>query len=294
MVLSLLLALVVGTWNGNWFPSGRAEHRAHPEVEAETIATAGRLLASGLAAVDPKGSDDVILTVSEIRNRDVAEALAQAIGKPGLKVASISAYRRRDRFDQQQDVILTTLPVSDSCWSTFRRAKAETPPRGYAYAALLLNPATTAAVYSVHLKSNYGATTPEIMALNRAKRTRAIDEILILSKNDPLVFLGGDFNADRWSDSFAEETIFSSLAAFGYANLLARLPSENRATYRSRRYGDSCLDYLMTRGFDLVGNPVIIPTEAVSDHAAVFARIKPSLRGKTSTAKTRSETRRSE
>ena len=30
----LLAAVVVGTWNGNWFPSGRAEHRAHPDVEA--------------------------------------------------------------------------------------------------------------------------------------------------------------------------------------------------------------------------------------------------------------------
>ena len=29
----MLAAVVVGTWNGNWFPTGRAEHRAHPDVE---------------------------------------------------------------------------------------------------------------------------------------------------------------------------------------------------------------------------------------------------------------------
>ena len=36
----IFAAVVVGTWNGNWFPSGRAEHRAHPDVEAATSAAA--------------------------------------------------------------------------------------------------------------------------------------------------------------------------------------------------------------------------------------------------------------
>ena len=57
---AILLSVIVGTWNGNWFPSGRAEHRAHPDVEAATIAAAGKMIASGLAKVDPTGREDVI------------------------------------------------------------------------------------------------------------------------------------------------------------------------------------------------------------------------------------------
>ena len=37
--------ITIATWNGNWFPSGRAEHRAHPDVEAATTVAAGKLLA---------------------------------------------------------------------------------------------------------------------------------------------------------------------------------------------------------------------------------------------------------
>lgn len=276
MILAALLALVVGTWNGNWFPSGRAEHRARPEVEAATIAEAGRILAAGIRAVDPTGKEDVVLTLSEIRNREVAEALAERIGRENLKVAAISAYRRRDRFDGQQDVILTTLPVVDSCFVVWRRAKAETPPRGFAYASVLVDPATTAAVYSVHLKSNYGATTDEIAALNRAKRTRAIDELLDNPRELDSVIVGGDFNADPWRDDFKDETIFFSFASAGFTNLMSLLAPENRATLKNRRYGDSCLDHIMVRGFESVDTPYVIDSSPVSDHAAVFARVKPS------------------
>ena len=65
-VLAVLAAVVVGTWNGNWFPSGRAEHRAHPDVEAATITAAAKMLANGLKAVDPAGTNDVILCLNEI------------------------------------------------------------------------------------------------------------------------------------------------------------------------------------------------------------------------------------
>ena len=43
--------VVVGTWNGNWFPSGRAEHRAHPSVELATTEVAANMLSSALAAI---------------------------------------------------------------------------------------------------------------------------------------------------------------------------------------------------------------------------------------------------
>jgi len=275
-MLAAILALVVGTWNGNWFPSGRAEHRAHPEVEAATIAAAGKMLSDGLAAADPSGAEGVVIVLNEIRNREVAEALAAIIGRPGLKLASISAYRRRDRFDQQQDAILTTLPVADSGWGRWQRGRESNPPRGYAFAAVVVSPAVTAQVYAVHLKSNYGATTKALADENRAKRTDAIDQFIALAKGAPRVVLAGDFNADKWRGEFAAETIFSSLDAAGYANLISLMPPNGRGTHPNRRYGDSALDYIMAKGMTAVGAPSLVPNAGLSDHFAVFARLEPA------------------
>ena len=72
---------MVGTWNGNWFPSGRAEHRAHPDVEAATITAAAKMLVGGLRAVDPAGTNDVILCLNEIRGPKVASNLVAQIGR---------------------------------------------------------------------------------------------------------------------------------------------------------------------------------------------------------------------
>ena len=141
----IFAAVVVGTWNGNWFPSGRAEHRAHPDVEAATSAAAAKMLAEGLKEVDPEGTNDVILCLNEIRGPRAATNLLAQIGRKDLRMAVISGYRRRDRFDQQQDVIATTLPVANAHWSKWKGAGKETPPRGYAFAAVVIDPATTPA-----------------------------------------------------------------------------------------------------------------------------------------------------
>ena len=118
----VVFSIVIGTWNGNWFPSGRAEHRAHPDVEAATITAAAKMLVGGLKAVDPMGTNDVILCLSEIRGPKAASNLVEQIGRKDLRVAIVSGYRRRDRFDQQQDVIVTTLPVAEAHWSKWKVA----------------------------------------------------------------------------------------------------------------------------------------------------------------------------
>ena len=263
------------TWNGNWFPSGRAEHRAHPDVEAATAAAAGRMLAASLRAADPSGSNAVILVLNEIRGPRSASNLIERVGIPGLRLASISAYRRRDRFDQQQDVIATTLPVVDHGWSTWRNEKRETPPRGYAYADVVVSPAVTARVYAVHLKSNYGATTKEVRELNRAKRAHAVEQLVGQDKKRRYVIVAGDMNADAWRKEFAEESIFGLFAGAGFDNHLAVLPPERRGTHPSATHGDSALDYIMTRGFVLEGEPCIEPAQDLSDHSALSLVLLP-------------------
>ena len=265
---------MVGTWNGNWFPSGRAEHRAHPDVEAATITAAARMLADGLKAVDAAGTNDVILCLNEIRGPRAASNLVAQIGRKDLRVAIVSGYRRRDRFDQQQDVIATTLPVAEAHWSKWKVAGKETPPRGYAFAAVVVDPATTANVYAVHLKSNYRAKGAEI-ALNREKRTRAIAQIAEQERRKrgrpfrPVV-VAGDMNADKWGKEFAEEKLFGILEDAGFANPLGDLPPKARGTHPSAKWGDSALDYIFCRGLKSVEAPRIVPNDGLSDHFALF------------------------
>ncbi len=278
--LSLLLsAIIVGTWNGNWFPSGRAEHRAHPDVEAATSRAVARMLAEAIGSLDPEGTNEVVLCLNEIRGNAATNLIAE-IGRKNLRVAALSAYRRRDRFDQQQDLIATTLPVVTNAWATFASAGKETPPRGYAHAELLVAPTVTGAVYAVHLKSNYRANTKAAKDLNRAKRTRAVREILALeTPEDPSrpVLVAGDMNADPWRMEFKDEEIFTLFEKAGFLNLLALLPPNARGTHPSARYGDSALDHIYSRGFTARGAGKVFPNTELSDHQAFLTVVEVSL-----------------
>ena len=276
-IAAILAAVIVGTWNGNWFPSGRAEHRAHPDVEAATTAAVAGMLARGLDSVDPLRTNDVVLCLNEIRGNAASNLVAQiaALGRTNLVVASTSAYRRRDRFDQQQDVVATTLPVVSAGWEKFAGHGKETPPRGYAYALLVFDPATTGAVYATHLKSNYGAgKDKKAQTLNRAKRTHAIEQILARAEKagdaSPVV-VAGDMNADRWQKEFRDEQIFAMLDKAGFLDVLALLPPEKRGTHPSKKWGDSALDYVFARGLSAAAPPSIVSSEELSDHNALFA-----------------------
>jgi len=275
MTFLLFLSIVVGTWNGNWFPSGRAEHRAHPDVEEATSVAAAKMLAEGLKAVDPHGTNDIILCLNEIRGPRSASNLVARIGRPGLRVAIVSGYRRRDRFDQQQDVIATTLPVAEAHWSRWKDAKQLTPPRGYAFAAVVIDSATTAHVYAVHLKSNYGATTDEARNNNWAKRTAAIAQLIDQERpkrgrSEHPVIIAGDMNADCWRKEFAKEELFVALTQAGFDNPLSLLPATARGTHPSERHGDSALDYIFCRGLSAQKPPTLVPNDNLSDHRALF------------------------
>ena len=282
-LLVVLAAVIVGTWNGNWFPSGRAEHRAHPDVERATIDAAAKMIAAGLERLDPEGTNDVILCLGEMRGPKVVSNLVERIGRPGLKTAIVSAYRRRDRFDMQQNAIATTLPVAKAHWSKWKARKGVLPPRGYAFAAIVIDPATTANVYSVHLKSNYGqGRDPKRIQDNRDKRTESIRQIIEGErprKSRPAkrpVILAGDFNADRWRGEFKEEKMFTALDEAGFTDLTLPMPPERRYTHPNRRHGNSLLDYIFCRGFQSTATPVTVDSDGLSDHLALFAVVEPA------------------
>ena len=277
---SLALALVVGVWNGEWFPSGRAEHRANDQVERATIRAAGQMLADGISEIDPSGKEDILLCLNEIRDLETAQALCAAIGRTNLSVAVVTAYRRRDRFDQQQDVIMTTLPVAKANWSTWKTHKDAISPRGYAHADVVVSPAVTATVYAVHLKSNYGQTTEEIAQANRLKRAYAIEQLVEQEKPKrgkfrAPVIVAGDFNADRFSKSFEKDTLFQTLLDAGFADAFEGVPKDGRMTHPgSGRHAGSTLDYVFMRGCRVESPPKVIPALRISDHDAVFVRVK--------------------
>lgn len=274
MIKVLLLALIVGTWNGKWFPSGRADHRAHPDVEAATIKASGRMIARGLHQVDTNETEDVVLVFNEIRNREAAEALVSAIGRTNLVLASISGYRRRNRLDYQQDFIATTLPVAEANWANWEYRKEANPPRGYAFAAVVVEPAVTAKVYAVHLKSNYGAKDPDTARYNRLARANAIEQVIAKEKDSKYVILAGDFNADKWKNEFAEEAVFPMLEKAGYSNPLELLSKRARWTYPNKRYGNSALDYIMLKGFVSPEKPIKVPNTELSDHYFLLTQVE--------------------
>ena len=102
MIKSLLiLAVVAGTWNLKWFPSGRAEHRASERVEAANIKDAADIVRASL-----KGRGRVLF-LQELRDPQSCSNLVSAIGSKTLQVAVATAFRdnrdnRRDNRDRER------------------------------------------------------------------------------------------------------------------------------------------------------------------------------------------------
>ena len=277
-MIAVLLAFVVGTWNGNWFPAGRSEYRAEPAVEAARIRAAGHCLAEGLKAVDPAGTNDVVLVLNEMRDEAVVQKLLESVGRKNLKIAAMTKYRLGDKADEQQDVVATTLPVVKSRWARWRYDPNGNPPRGYAFASVVVEPAVTAHVYAVHLKANGGGKDEAVALTNRLKRANAIGQFLkIESKGSVPVLLAGDFNTDCWNAKFADETLFKDLETAGFTNALASLPPKRRRTHVS----GMTLDYIMLRATADCGlvaaSPLITPSASeFSDHFPVFVNVQPA------------------
>ena len=164
--------------------------------------------------------------------------------------------------------------------STLVLKNRETPPRGYAFAAIVVDSATTANVYAVHLKSNYGATTAAIAESNRAKRTASIAQLLDCEKakrgrpKRPVI-VAGDMNADKWGRKFKDEEMFGMFESAGFSNPLGDLPPDRRGTHPSKKWGDSALDYVFLRGLRSQRLPHLEPNDSLSDHYALFVLAAP-------------------
>jgi len=285
--------VLCGTWNLKWFPSGRAEHRASERVENANIADAADVVREGLqkaGIVSPDktavvGTTGVILFFQEVRDESACSKLVDAIGMTNLVLASISSYRDWDRrLMWQQCGLATTLPVVESSWSYWKRSATKLfLPRGYAYAVVDAGKDGLIACFCVHLKSNYGATKPEIRAQNAQKREIVAQQLTELVKKIKTadgrvvkrIVIAGDFNTDPTASHFAQEQTFPILTKVGLVNCFEGLPLGKRGTHPGNtRYPDITFDYVLHRGFAQADEPVLSPEVPLSDHRMVWLRLR--------------------
>ena len=261
----LIFAVLAGSWNLKWFPSGRAEHRSSARVESANIADAADVIRANL-----KGSGRVLF-LQEMRDAKACSNLVVAIGDTNLKVAVVSAFRdfRDNRLQWQQLGIVTDLPVIKAEWKYSKKADGMFVPRGYAYALLDGGEEGRIACFCVHLKSNYGAKKAAKKKENMLKREAAIRQVLAAAENcgADKILIAGDFNSDRFQRAFKDERIFSMLESAGFRDAWEGTDPSQRGTHPGRsRYPDSTLDYVFYKGYSRCASRFLAPAVPVSDH----------------------------
>ena len=262
----LIFAVLVGTWNLKWFPSGRAEHRASERVEAANVKDAADVIRANL-----KWKRGRVLFLQELRDPQTCSNLVASIHDKRLHVAVASAFRdsRDNRLQWQQLAIVTDLPVVEADWRYAKKAGRSFVPRGYAYALLDGGKEGLIACFCVHLKSNYGAYKAEAIKVNAVKRTAGIRQTLEAAGHTKAdkVIISGDFNADRFLPQFQGENTFSLLFANGFEDGWEGADLTERGTHPGNtRYPDSTLDYIFYQGFSRRVFRRLAPPEFVSDH----------------------------
>lgn len=261
----LIFAVLAGSWNLKWFPSGRAEHRASARVESANIADAADVIRSNL-----KGSGRIMF-LQEMRDAKACTNLVVAIGDTNLKVAVATAFRdfRDNRLQWQQLGIVTDLPVLKTEWKYSKKADGMFVPRGYAYALLDGGEEGRIACFCVHLKSNYGAKKAAKKKENMLKREAAIRQVLAAAENcgADKILIAGDFNSDRFQRAFKDERMFPMLESAGFKDGWEGTDPSQRGTHPgSSRYPDSTLDYVFYKGYSRCASRFLAPAVPVSDH----------------------------
>ena len=261
----LIFAVLAGSWNLKWFPSGRAEHRASARVESANIADAADVIRANL-----KGAGRVLF-LQEMRDAKACTNLVVAIGDTNLKVAVATAFRdfRDNRLQWQQLGIVTDLPVIKAEWRYSKKTDGMFVPRGYAYALLDGGEEGRIACFCVHLKSNYGAKKAAKKKENMLKREAAIRQVLAAAEKcgADRILIAGDFNSDRFQRAFNDERMFPMLESAGFKDGWEGTDPSQRGTHPgSSRYPDSTLDYVFYKGYSRCASRSLAPAVPVSDH----------------------------
>ncbi|MBO7166697.1 MAG: endonuclease/exonuclease/phosphatase family protein [Kiritimatiellae bacterium] len=287
-ILAALFAdVIAGTWNLKWFPSSRAEHRASPAKEEKNINLAAETISSSLVKMYESAPKDsgVILFFQEVRGFTCMTNLTANTKIPNLSLNCVTRFKDWDgRLQWQQCAIASTLPLVDSNWSYWKRPKKIFPPRGYAYALYDGGKDGLIACFCIHLKSNYGASSPDKKKDNMKKREVCAEQLVQLTKKLKApdgrkiskVIIAGDFNTDAWAEYFKDEKTITVLTDANYINCFPKdTPSDERSTHPgNKNFKDATLDYIFYRGFDSSVKRYIAPPSQVSDHRLLWLHLK--------------------
>lgn len=268
------------TWNMKWFPSGVANLRAEPRVEAERIALAGRIANRAWREHGAERNAGVVVFAQEMRDRGCCERWAQACGIPGLKVVEASAFKDRTGVETwQQIALLSDLPVLERGTSGFRSVNGVALPRGFVHAVFDLGANGVLIAAGLHLKSNLNRTGEELETQrNMYKREGAALQILEKIRELGKRYEGrtvrevvaGDFNTSDEDLAFVSEATLRSFYGAHFRSCFRGLKPRQRVTLRgSGGFGDATFDYVLYRGFGRIAGRGIFDGSGVSDHNLV-------------------------
>jgi endonuclease/exonuclease/phosphatase family metal-dependent hydrolase len=228
-------AIKITSWNLQWFPGKRPADVPLEEQELHITA-----VASVLNRLDPD-----IVCVQEIKNPKALDKLiTEALPNHSVQIVS--------NFRGTQEVAILSRHTADTAFmEEFVKAEA-TPPRGFAYAAFRFGDQMVA-VYTVHLKSNWGGvdeTAPKREESARQLVTHAAEMTALYEKQGtPLtIILSGDFNYDPGREDWNDDQTFRILREAGFVWTGQKLPRDETITWISNgRYPDAAFDHILVK-----------------------------------------------
>lgn len=225
----------VVSWNLAWFP-GKRDNATEEEAKAHM-----QQAQSALKELKPD-----ILLLQEVRDWQAAEELCSVV--PKLQVQVVSRFKPRP----QNQVIATNLPV-DSTWSADWNHSNDGPPRGYTFAAIELPEKRFLLTYSLHLKSNVGASVPNVTKRQEAAKQllRHTNEMLELYSPRGACFfvVAGDMNTSLDDPKFKEERTLPAFISSGFHWTFEGVHFAKRITIpKDKSFPDNCFDHMFTLG----------------------------------------------
>jgi endonuclease/exonuclease/phosphatase family metal-dependent hydrolase len=275
--------LRIASWNIEWFPAG--QRRGAPEPT--------NLQTAAVAALINEIKPD-ILAVQEIRNLPALQTLNRNLGLwPFSHLAASWFYQLNtsgtpppERIEQQCG-LLSRHPWEETWEIDFTPlTEKPRPPRGWLAARFRIH-AATFTLYTGHLKSDFGATTPEQAATNSLQRAAAIRHLahdLERRGLDPYrdrILLVGDFNADIATADRSRETLFDDLERLGFRSALQPARRAEAITVPAREgvpdVPDLTLDYIFLSSAWGPPPPIQILAKGASKKKDVYGGDRPGL-----------------
>jgi endonuclease/exonuclease/phosphatase family metal-dependent hydrolase len=259
--------LRITAWNLQWFP-GKTPSGGSAEEQAAHVSA----VISELKAIDAD-----ILLLQEIREPAALQEIIKAIPEYSLDVVS-------DFRGNLEVAILTRAPAkaTEGFMQAFEEREEANPPRGFAYATVMLTDETVLVVYSVHLKSNSGGieeTSPKRKESARQliAHCNGLKERFEKEGKEFYAVIGGDFNSDPTSEKWAEDDTLRMMQDAGFRWAGQGVEREELISWLTDgRYPDAVFDHLMVMapdGHEISQSSTHKTDRTVSDHRAVVLEL---------------------